>query len=90
MLCACDRIPPPTQKSRILVSIQQILLLLTLLYACFLVLSQPRIAVLYFISCILLLYAFTQLSYFCCVVLVTLDIISLLMLLNDLAVKFQN
>lgn len=90
MLFTCQRVPPPTDKSRILVCIQKAILTITTLYAIFLLASTPAASLLHFCSALLLIYAFTQLSYFCCFVLVTLDSIRLLQLMSSLAVQFQN
>jgi hypothetical protein len=90
MLFSCDRVPPPTQKSRIIVRIQQVMVILTFLYALFLLTSDRFTSALYFASCLLLMYSITQLSYFCCFILITLDILRLLRLFNHLAVSFQN
>jgi hypothetical protein len=90
ILCSCQQVPPPTERSAILVTIQKVLFFLTLLYGVFLSFSHGQLALLYFVSCIMLFYAFTQLSYFSCMVLVLLHIINILWLVADLSVRFQN
>lgn len=66
------------------------MVILTFLYALFLLTSDRFTSALYFASCLLLMYSITQLSYFCCFILITLDILRLLRLFNHLAVSFQN
>jgi hypothetical protein len=65
-------------------------MLITIIYALFILASDPKTSLFYWLSAILLAYSSTQLSYFCCFLLITLDITRILQLLSDLAIRFQN
>lgn len=90
MLCTCASIPPPTQRSRILVVIQKALMIISLLYGLFLLLSRRDLGLLQISSAMVLFYAYTQISFFSSFVVVIIHFVGLWWLNHDLIVRYQN